>query len=210
MEQILDIYHRPYNPNNPVVCFDESNKQHIQEVVAALPTREKQVRREDSEYIRGGVSNIFMFFEPLAGKRYIEIRDQRTSIDFADAMKFLVDELYFSAPKITVVMDNLNTHIKASLYKAFEPEEAKRIADRLIFEYTPKRGSWLNMAESEFSVLCRQCLNRRIPDQETMIAEIKSWYTERNEKTIVTDWQFTVDDARVKLKNLYPKIKNRD
>jgi transposase len=204
MEQVLTVYRRPYNPENPVVCFDETNKQHIQEVIAALPTREKQIRKEDSEYIRGGVSNIFMFFEPLAGKRYIEVTDQRTSIDFADAMKLLVDELYPSVPKITVVMDNLNTHTKTSLYKAFEPVEAKRIGDRLIFEYTPKRGSWLNMAESEFSVLSRQCLNRRIPDQETMIAEIKAWSTERNEKTVVTDWQFTVDDARIKLKNLYP------
>lgn len=209
MEQILDVYQRQYNPNNPVVCFDETNKQHIQEVVAALPVKEGQVRKEDSEYIRGGTSNIFMFFEPLAGKRYVKITDQRTSIDFADAMKLLVDELYSSVPKITVVMDNLNTHTKASLYKAFEPAEAKRIADRLIFEFTPKRGSWLNMAESEFSVLSRQCLDRRIPDQETMIAEIKAWCVERNEKTAVTDWQFTVDDARIKLKNLYPKIKNK-
>lgn len=208
MERILDVYQRPYNPENPVVCFDETNKQHIQDAVAALPTKERHIRKEDSEYIRGGISNIFMFFEPLDGKRYVEVTDQRTSIDFADAMKLLVDELYPSVPKITVVMDNLNTHTKASLYKAFEPAEAKRIADRLIFEFTPKRGSWLNMAESEFSVLSRQCLNRRIPDQETMIAEIKAWCKERNEKTVVTNWQFKVNDARVKLKNLYPKIKN--
>lgn len=208
MEHILEVYQRPYDPDNRVVCFDETNKQHILEVIKALPTKEGHVRKEDSEYIRGGTSNIFMFFEPLAGKRYVEVTDQRTSIDFADAMKLLVDELYPLTPKITLVMDNLNTHTKASLYKAFEPKEAKRIADRLIFEFTPKRGSWLNMAESEFSVLSRQCLSRRIPDQETLITEIKAWFTERNEKTIVTNWQFKVDDARIKLKNLYPVIKN--
>lgn len=209
MERILDIYQRSYNPENPVVCFDETNKQHLKEVMDALPTKEGHVRKEDSEYIRGGTSNIFMFFEPLAGKRYVTVADQRTAIDFADAMKHLVDELYPTTPKITVVMDNLNTHTKASLYKAFEPKEAKRIADRLVFEFTPKRGSWLNMAESEFSVLSRQCLSRRIPDQETLIAEINAWCAERNEKTVVTDWQFTVDDARIKLKNLYPVIKNK-
>ena len=149
-----------------------------------------------------------MFFEPLAGRRHVTIEDRRTAIEFADAMKYLVDKLYPSAPVITVVMDNLNTHTKASLYKSFEPEEAKRIADRLIFEFTPKRGSWLNMAESEFSVLSRQCLNRRIPDQETLAIEIKAWCDERNKKTVVTDWQFTVDGARIKLKNLYPVVKN--
>lgn len=208
MERVLDVYQRAYNPENPVVCFDETNKQHIQEVMDALPMKPGNVRKEDSEYIRGGTSNIFMFFEPLAGKRHVTITDRRTAIDFADAMKHLVDDLYPSTPKITVVMDNLNTHDKASLYKAFEPSEAKRIADRLIFEFTPKRGSWLNMAESEFSVLSRQCLSRRIPNQETLIAEIEAWCVERNQKTVVTDWQFTVDDARIKLKNLYPVIKN--
>lgn len=209
MEQILDIYQRPYDPLNPVVCFDETNKQHIQEVMGALPTIEGHVCKEDSEYIRAGTSNIFMFFEPLAGRRHVEVTDQRTAIDFADAMKYLIDELYPEVPRITVVQDNLNTHTKASLYKAFEPKEAKRIADKLLFEYTPKRGSWLNMAESEFSVLSRQCLNRRIPDQKTLVAETKAWCTKRNEQTIVTDWQFSVDDARIKLKNLYPIIKDK-
>jgi transposase len=207
MERVLDIYQRAYNPSHPVVCFDETNKQHIQDVIDALPTREGQVRKEDSEYIRGGTSNIFMFFEPLAGKRHVQVTHQRTAVDFAHAMKALADELYPTAPVITVVMDNLNTHTKASLYKAFVPEEAKRLADKLIFEFTPKRGSWLNMAESEFSVLSRQCLNRRIPDRETLIAEIQSWCKERNEKMVVTDWQFKLDEARIKLKNLYPTVK---
>jgi hypothetical protein len=208
MERILSIYQRSYDPNHPVVCFDESNKQHLMEVVKSLPHREGMVSKYDSEYVRGGVSNIFMFFEPLAGKRYVEVSDQRTAVDFAEAMKTLVDKLYPNAPQITVVLDNLNTHTKASLYKAFPAEEAKRIADRLLLEYTPKHGSWLNAAESEFSVLSRQCLDRRIPNQETLIREIKAWEQERNHEEVKTVWQFTVSDARIKLKSLYPKIKN--
>lgn len=206
MEQILDVYKRPYNPEQPVVCFDETNKQHILELMEALPTREGDVRRYDSEYIRGGVSNLFMFFEPLAGRRHVTVTERRTAIDFAGAMKLLVDELYPSAPKITVVLDNLNTHTKASLYKAFPPQEAKRIADRIDLEFTPKHGSWLNMAESEFSVLSRQCLNRRIPDRITLIREIHAWMTDRNAATAVTKWQFTIENARTKLQRLYPEI----
>lgn len=208
MERVLDVYQRAYDPKHPVVCVDESNKQHLMEVIKSLPVREGQASKYDSEYVRGGVSNMFMFFEPLGGKRHVEVTDQRTALDFAEAMRTLVDKLYPEAEKITVVLDNLNTHTKASLYKAFLPEEAKRIADRLVFEYTPKHGSWLNMAESEFSVLSRQCLNRRIPDQETLIKEIQAWQDDRNAKHVITDWQFTVDDARIKLKSLYPKIKN--
>ena len=208
MERVLSIYQRSYDPNHPVVCFDETNKQHIMEVVESLPHREGHVSKFDSEYIRGGVSNIFMFFEPLGGKRYVEVTDQRTAVDFAEAMKILVDKLYPDAPQITVVLDNLNTHTKASLYKAFPATEAKRIADRLLLEFTPKHGSWLNIAESEFSVLSRQCLDRRIPDQETLIREIKAWEQERNQNMVKTVWQFTVSDARIKLKSLYPKIKN--
>lgn len=208
MERILDVYQRSYDPEHPVVCFDESSKQHLTDVIEALPAREGNVRKYESEYVRGGTSNLFMFFEPLAGKRHVEVTDRRTAIDFAIAMKLLVDKLYPLIPKITVVLDNLNTHTKASLYKAFEPEEAKRIADRLILEHTPKHGSWLNMAESEFSVLSRQCLSRRIADQATLIAEIAAWEKDRNENTVVTNWQFTVDDSRIKLKNLYPKVEN--
>lgn len=208
MERVLDIYQREYDPEHPVVCVDESSKQHLLEVTKSLPHREGSLSKFDSEYIRGGVSNIFMFFEPLGGRRHVEVTDQRTAVDFAEAMKLLVDELYPNAQKISVVLDNLNTHTKASLYKAFPPMEAKRIADRLLLEYTPKHGSWLNMAESEFSVLSRQCLNRRIPDQENLIKEIKVWQEDRNKKTVITEWQFKVDDARIKLKNIYPKIRN--
>jgi transposase len=208
MERILDVYRREYDPKNPVVCVDESNKQHLMEVVRSLPTREGDVSKYDSEYVRGGVSNMFMFFEPLRGKRHVEVTDQRTAVDFAESMKILVDRLYPDAPQITVVLDNLNTHTKASLYKAFPAPEAKRIADRLLLEYTPKHGSWLNMAESEFSVLSRQCLSRRIPDQESLRIEIQEWEKERNQRTVITDWQFKVEDARIKLKSLYPKFKN--
>lgn len=208
MERVLDIYQRAYDPTHPVVCVDESNKQHLMEVMESLPPREGDIAKYDSEYIRNGVSNMFMFFEPLGGRRHIEVTDQRTAVDFAEAMKILVDKLYPDAPQITVVLDNLNTHTKASLYKAFLPEEAKRIADRLLLEYTPKHGSWLNMAESEFSVLSRQCLNRRIPDQDFLIKEIQAWEKGRNERAIITEWQFTVEDARIKLKSLYPKFKN--
>ena len=208
MERILDVYQREYNPKKPVVCVDESNKQHLQEVIDSLPTKEGYISKYDAEYIRGGVSNLFMFFEPLGGKRHIEVTDQRTSIDFAQGMKHLVDELYPNAEEIIVVLDNLNTHTKASLYKAFPPAEAKRIADRITLEYTPKHGSWLNMAESEFSVLSRQCLNRRIPTQESLIQEIKAWQRDRNEKAVTTHWQFRVEDARIKLRSLYPTFKN--
>lgn len=210
MERVLSIYQRSYDPNHPVVCFDETNKQHIMEVAKALPPREGHISKYDSEYIRGGVSNIFMFFEPLGGKRYVEVTDQRTAIDFAEAMKILVDKLYPDAPQITVVLDNLNTHTKAALYKAFPAAEAKRIADRLLLEFTPKHGSWLNMAESEFSVLSRQCLDRRIPDQETLAREIKLWEQDRNQKAVTSVWQFTVSDARIKLQSLYPKFQNNN
>lgn len=206
MERILSIYERPYQPDQPVVCFDETNKQHILEVMQALPHRAGNIRKHDSEYIRGGTSNLFMFFEPLGGRRYVEVTDRRTAVDFAEAMRVLVDKFYPDIAQVTVVLDNLNTHTKASLYKAFAPPEAKRITDRLQLEYTPKRGSWLNMAESEFSVLSRQCLNRRIPDQATLVREIEAWVEKRNKSAVVTDWQFTTDDARIKLKSLYPKF----
>lgn len=208
MERVLDIYHREYDPERPVVCVDESNKQHLIEVEAELPTREGKVKKYDSEYVRGGVSNMFMFFEPLGGRRHIEVTNKRTAVDFAEGLRLLSDDLYPDAREIIVVLDNLNTHTKASLYKAFPAKEAKRIGDRIILEYTPKHGSWLNMAESEFSVLSRQCLKRRIPDQESLAKEIKLWEEERNQRAVKTDWQFTVEDARIKLKSLYPTFKN--
>lgn len=165
-------------------------------------------KKFDTEYERNGTSNIFMAFEPLAGKRFIDVTDQRTKIDWANYIKRLVDEVYPDAKKIILVMDNLNTHKGASLYEAFEPAEARRILDKLEIHYTPKHGSWLNMAELELSHLSRQCLDRRIPDQATLRKEVTAWYEERNEKVVKVNWQFTVEDARIKLKKLYPILEN--
>jgi hypothetical protein len=206
MEAVLDIYKRPYSPLNPVVCFDESSKQQIQELIDELPLRPGQVVRFDSEYQRNGVSNLFMIFEPLKGKRHVKVTDRRTKIDWAECMKYIVDELYPDALKVTVVMDNLNTHTPASLYVRFEPGTAKRIADKLDIQYTPKHGSWLNMAEIEFSALSKQCLNRRIATQEKLEHEIRAWECVRNEEEIGCNWQFTTSDARTKLKKLYPTL----
>jgi hypothetical protein len=208
MESILTVYKRAYDPMKPVVCFDESNKQQVEEVIKPLPMKPGEVERFESEYKRNGVSNLFMFFEPLAGKRHIKVTDRRTAVDWAYCMKELVDVLYPKASKVTVVMDNLNTHTPASLYKVFEPEEAKRIADRLDIEYTPKHGSWLNMAEIELSVLSRQCLDQRIPDQDTMKKKVNDWEEERNNSKVGCNWHFTVEKARIKLKKLYPTLSN--
>jgi transposase len=205
MEAILDIYKKEYNPLTPLLCVDESSKQQIQEVIERLPMRQGSVEKHDNEYIRNGVSNLFMIFEPLQGKRHVQVTDRRTKQDFAKCMKYIVDELYPQALRITIVMDNLNTHSPASLYECFEPEEAKRIADKLDIQYTPKHGSWLNMAEIEFSALSRQCLKGRIPDQKGLIEEVKAWETKRNEEKIGCNWRFTTQDARIKLKSLYPK-----
>ena len=206
MESILDIYKREYNPRNPILCFDESSKQQIQDLADPLPVRPGDVAKFDSEYERNGVSNLFMIFEPLQGKRHVRITDRRTKIDWAECMKFIVDELYPSAARVTVVMDNLNTHTPASLYVRFAPATAKRIADKLDIQHTPKHGSWLNMAEIEFSALSRQCLNRRIPNQEKLIQEVIAWETARNNTTVGCDWQFSTTDARIKLKKLYPVV----
>jgi DDE superfamily endonuclease len=206
MEAILDVYKRPYNPLNPVICFDESSKQQIQDLIDELPMRPGEVAKFDSEYERKGVSNLFMIFEPLQGKRWVRITERRTKVDWAECMKFIVDELYPGVPKVTIVMDNLNTHSPASLYTCFDPMTAKRIADKLDIQHTPKHGSWLNMAEIEFSALSRQCLNRRIGTREKLTKEIKAWEIARNKENIGCDWQFTMDDARIKLKKLYPTI----
>lgn len=206
MEAILDIYKRPYNPLNPLVCFDESSKQQIQDLVDGLPARPGDVAKFDSEYERNGVSNLFMIFEPLQGKRHVKVTDRRTKMDWAECMKFIVDEMYPDALKVTVVMDNLNTHSPASLYVRFDPATAKRIADKLDIQYTPKHGSWLNMAEIEFSALSRQCLNRRIPTQEKLAQEVAAWEAARNASTVKCDWQFTTADARIKLRKLYPTV----
>lgn len=206
MENVLTIYLRPYDPKRPVVCVDESSKQHIQELIDKLATKPGQVEKFDSEYKRNGVSNLFMIFEPLAGWRHVKVTDTRTAIDFAYLLKDLVDLHYPNAEKIVLVMDNLNTHTTASLYKVFLPQEAHRIAQKFEIHFTPKHGSWLNMAEIEFSALSRQCLNRRIPDQLTLTKEIKAWEDARNEASVKCRWQFTNEQARVKLHKLYPTI----
>ena len=206
MEAILDVYKRPYNPQNPVICFDESSKQQIQEVIDELPMRPGDVTKFDSEYERKGVSNLFMIFEPLQGMRWVKVTERRTKIDWAECIKFIVDELYPEVAKVTIVMDNLNTHSPASLYTCFDPATAKRIADKLDIQYTPKHGSWLNMAEIEFSALSKQCLNRRIGTREKLRKEIEAWECIRNKEKIGCDWQFTINEARVKLKKLYPTL----
>ena len=208
MEDVLDVYTRPYDPLHPVVCFDESNKQLVKETCSPLPMEQGKPQRYDYQYERNGVSNLFMFSQPLAGWRHVEVTDQRTQQDYAQQMKYLVDERYPDAELITVVQDQLNTHVPAALYKAFKPAEAKRILDKLEFHYTPKHGSWLNMAEIELSVLARQCLDRRIPDQESLKREIKAWEERRNLQSRKIDWQFTTADARRKLKRLYPSIQS--
>ena len=208
MEDVLDLYHEPYDPARPLVCFDESNKQLIKEVRLPLPAEPGQVARYDYAYERNGTRNLFVFAEPLRGWRHVKVTHRRTKQDFAHCMKQLVDEFYPEAECIRVVMDQLNTHTPIALYETFEPAEAKRILDKLEFHYTPKHGSWLNMAEIEFSVLTRQCLDRRIPDAETLQTEITAWETDRNDHASQIDWQFTTADARVKLAQLYPSIKD--
>jgi hypothetical protein len=206
MEDILDLYAEPYDPARPVVCFDETNKQLIKETRRRLPARPGQVERYDYEYERNGTRNLFMFFEPLAGKRHVEVAERRTKSDFAHGMKWLVDVAYPEAECIRVVLDNLNTHTGAALYETFEPAEANRLRKRLEFHYTPKHGSWLNMAEIEFSVFSRQAWAGYVPDEHTLKANIQTLEDERNRQQATVNWQFTSHDARVKLHRLYPSI----
>lgn len=206
MEDVLDVYTRPYDADHPLVCMDETSKQQITEVRRPVASQPGQPYRYDSEYQRNGVSNLFMFFAPLEGWRHVKVTDRRTKVDWAVAMRELVDEHFPHAESITVVMDNLNTHCPSSLYEAFPPAEAKRILNRLNLHYTPKHGSWLNMAEIELSVLGRQCLSRRIPDQPTLRREVAAWEAARNAQGSTVDWRFTTRDARIKLKKLYPSF----
>lgn len=206
MEDTLEVYQRPYDPAYPLVTMDESSKQQVREVRAPLPAKPGHAPRYDTEYERNGVSNLFLFFEPLRGWRHIEVTDQRTARDWAHQIQQLVDVHYPEAKRITLVMDNLNTHTPASLYKAFAPDEARRILERLEIHYTPKHGSWLNMAEIELSILSKQCLDRRIPDQARLKHEIAAWEAERNAQASPMEWRFTTADARIKLKRLYPII----
>jgi DDE superfamily endonuclease len=204
MEDVLELYAEPYDPTPPKVNFDEASKQLIAETRQPLPPRPGQPQRYDYEYQRNGTRNLFLFTEPQAGLRHIKVTDQRRMIDFAHQMKWLVDECYPEAELVRLVLDNLNTHKGASLYEAFAPEEARRIIKKLEFHDTPKHGSWLNLAEIELSVLQRQCLNRRIADEETLIREVAAWEKERNQEQATIDWRFSVTDAREKLKRLYP------
>lgn len=204
MEDVLEIYALPYDPEVPLVCMDEASKQHIKETRTPIPMTPGSIEKYDCEYERNGVSSIFMFFEPLGGYRHVKVTDRRTKKDWAIAVRELVDIHYPEAKKIRLVMDNLNTHNLGSLYETFNPAEALRIAKRLEIHYTPKHGSWLNMAEIELGILSRQCLDRRIPDRENMRREIQCWESSRNEKKQKVDWQFRTEDARIKLKKLYP------
>jgi len=206
MEDVLEVYHLLYDPDYPVVCMDESCKQMIGEVREPIPCKPGQPQRIDDEYIRNGVAEIFMEVEPLNGKRHVAITEHRTRKDWALQIQQMLDERYPDAIKVRLVMDNLNTHGIASLYEAFEPKEARRLAERLDIHYTPKHGSWLNIAEIELSVLKGQCLDRRIPDMPTMQAEVAAWEKDRNNSVSKIDWQFTTADARVKLKRLYPQL----
>ncbi len=206
MEEVLDLYQKPYDENEPLVCFDESSKQLIGETREPLPMQPGKPLRYDTEYERKGTANMFMFFEPLGNWRHVEVTDRRTKIDFAHCMQALVDTHYPDANLIHVVMDNLNTHKLASLYEAFPAEEAHRIARRLQFHYTPKHGSWLNMAEIELSILSRQCLSQRIDMKLTLIQEVAAWEVNRNNADATINWRFTTKDARIKLKRLYPSF----
>lgn len=204
MEDVLDCYERIYNPLEPVVCFDETSKQLIAETRRPLAMQAGQPLRYDYEYERCGTRNLFLFFEPLANWRQINITQQRTQQDFAHQMKLLVDTYYPAARCIHLVLDNLNTHTAAALYETFAPDEARRILRKLQFHYTPKHASWLNMAEIEFSVFARACLHERIPDEPNLIRHVEALTHERNSKQATVDWQFTCEDARIKLKRLYP------
>jgi transposase len=206
MERVLDVYKRPLSGDLPLVCMDESPKQLIKETRLPIEMKPGHDTKEDFEYERCGVANIFLASEPLTGKRYVEVTERKTKKDWAIFIRQIADDWYKDAPKITLVMDNLSTHKPAALYEAFEPKEAKRIWDRFEFIYTPKHGSWLNMAEIELNVLMGQCLNRRIDNMETMKKEVHAWQTHRNNKEAKIKWQFTSEDARIKLLRLYPSI----
>jgi hypothetical protein len=207
MEDVLEVYHRPHDPSRPVVCMDECSKQLIAEIREPLPPRPGDVAKYDSEYERRGTANLFMAVEPLAGQRAVQVTDQRKRTDWALFIRHLLLTVYARAATVVLVMDNLNTHGIASLYEAFDPATARALASRLEIHYTPKHGSWLNMAETELSVLSRQCLDRRIEEKQILIDEIAAWESKRNATCTTIDWRFTTDDARIKLKRLYPSYK---
>ena len=206
MEDVLETYKKPYDPMRPVVCLDETNRQLIGEKILPIPAAPGSPMRYDYEYVRNGVANIFMMFEPLACRRYIAVTDTRTRIDFASQLYDLSEKYYPHAEKIILVMDNLNTHSLASLYEVFEPAEARRLAERFEIHYTPIHASWLNIAEIEIGIMIRQCLDRRFSSKEEMSKQLSAWMHQRNSSCYSVNWQFTTTDARIKLKSLYPKI----
>jgi len=206
MEDVLEVYTRPYDPTRPVVCLDEISKQLVAEIRSPWPAEPGQPARVDYEYERRGTANLFLVSEPLTGQRHVTVTEQRTAVDFAQEVRTLLEVHYPHAEKVVLVMDNLNTHKPAALYQAFEPAVARSLIDRLEIHHTPKHGSWLNMAEIELSVLSRQCLDRRIPDADSLTREVALWEQARNASVHPVNWRFTTPDARIKLKRLYPSI----
>lgn len=206
MEDVLEVYHRPYDPARPLICLDEASKQLVGEVVQPLPPEPGQPERFDYEYVRNGTVNLFMLSEPLAGWRHVAVTERRTAKDFAEVVRWLAEDVHPEAERIVLVMDNLNTHKLASLYEAFPPEQARRIAERIEVHHTPKHGSWLNVAEIELSVLSRQCLDRRIGSADEVVDAVDVWQTERNDQAVGVQWRFTTADARIKLRRLYPAV----
>lgn len=206
MEDVLEVYERPHNPEHPVVCVDETSKQLVAETRVPVPVKPGRPARHDYEYQRNGTANLFMMFAPLEGWRHVKVTDRHTAVDYAHVLKEISDTHFPAASKIVLVQDNLNTHKPASLYEAFPAAEARRLVERFEWHYTPKHGSWLDMAESELSVLSRQCLDRRIPDKKTLVEQVAAWENGRNKHHTKADWQFTTANARVKLKRLYPSL----
>lgn len=206
MEDVLEIYKLPYDAQRPVICMDEMPKQLLADIREPIDCQPGIPTRQDYEYKRNGVADLFMLFEPLTGKRFVEVTEKRRRIEWATVMKHVADDLYPQAEKIVVVLDNLNTHTPSAFYETFEPQEARRLVERFEFHFTPKHGSWLNMAEIELSALVRQCLDRRLPDPETLTQEVRAWQQQRNDKLVKVQWQFKTSDARTKLKHLYPKF----
>ena len=206
MEDVLEVYHRPHDPDRPVVCLDETSKQLITETRVPIPAKPGHPKRYDYEYQRNGTANLFMMFAPLEGWRHVEVTDRHTAVDYAQILKDLSDKHFPNVSQIVLVQDNLNTHKPASLYEAFPATEARRLVERFEWHYTPKHGSWLDMAESELGVVSSQCLDRRIADKQILIEEVAAWEDDRNKNHAKADWQFTTADARIKLKRLYPTL----
>ena len=206
MEDVLEVYHRPYDARRPLVCLDEASRQLIGEVAQPLPARPGQPARVDYEYVRNGTANLFMLSEPLLGWRHVEVTERRTARDFAEVVRWLVEDVHDEAERVVLVVDNLNTHKPASLYEAFPPERARRVLEKVEWHYTPKHGSWLNMAEIELSVLGRQALGERMAGREQLARATGAWQEDRNERGVQAKWRFTTADARIKLHKLYPSL----